>query len=267
VYEVITLDPIAYFHSNTREKADVPRQGVLSEEGGFLEFLPGKNYEQALEDLEGMERVWVVFWMHDVKGWKSKVQPPRAVKKKGVFSTRSPHRPNPIGLSSVKLISVKGRTVYIEEHDLLDGTPILDIKPYLPYADSFPDAGYGWIEKTPPVSIYQVAFSSLAERELSFLEKSGEEGLKKKLQTRLCFLTETSSSNRTVHVEGDFYVMAYKTWRSFFKKEGNAISVLCVFSGYKKEEIEREELFLHREFMERFEEENRAIALSFPFSF
>ena len=257
---MITLDPVAYFRSKTKEKADVPRQGALSEEGGVLEFVSGKNYEQALEDLEGIDRVWVLFLFHDVKGWKSKVQPPRDVQKKGVFSTRSPHRPNPIGLSSVKLRSVKGRFVYIEEHDLLDGTPILDIKPYIPYADSFPGVKTGWIEETP--KSYQVTFSSLADKELAYIEEKEGGTIKKKILSRLQFLTETASSNRVTHIEGSYYVQAYKAWRSLFKKEKNEITVLCIFSG----EVQ-EELVLHREFNREFKKENEGISLSFPFSF
>lgn len=254
---MITLDPVAHFRAKAKEKADVPRQGALSRKRGFLDFVPGENYEQALEDLEGMERIWVVFWMHNVHGWKTKVQPPRAVKKKGVFATRSPHRPNPIGLSCVKLISVKGLTLCIEEHDLLDGTPILDIKPYLPYADSFPEAACGWIREDLSMT-YEVVFSSLAEKELSYI--GGE--LREKLYTRLRFLTETSSSNRLKHVEGDFYILAYKEWRAFFRKEEGAILVAFIFSGYKEEAP-----VFHREFTEKFLKENRRNSLSFPFSF
>ncbi len=82
--------------------------------------------------MKGIEKIWILFWMHEVKHWKVKVQPPRDVWKKGVFATRSPHRPNPIGLSCVTLIDVRGLDVFIKDHDLLDQTPILDIKPYVP---------------------------------------------------------------------------------------------------------------------------------------
>ena len=97
---MISLDPIAYMHTTSYEKADAPRQGSLATDHlGVIRFLPENGFEQALEDLKGMEKIWVLFWMHEVKHWKIKVQPPRDVWKKGVFATRSPHRPNPIGLS------------------------------------------------------------------------------------------------------------------------------------------------------------------------
>jgi tRNA-Thr(GGU) m(6)t(6)A37 methyltransferase TsaA len=75
------------------------------------------------------------------------VQPPRGPKgKRGVLATRSPHRPNAIGLSAVELVAVEGRTLHLRGVDLLDGTPVLDVKPYVPYADAFPGARAGWID-------------------------------------------------------------------------------------------------------------------------
>ena len=111
-----------------------------------IEFLPGNNFEQALDDIEGMERLWLIYLFHRNQGWKPKVMPPRGDKKRGLFATRSPHRPNSIGMSCVRLESREGRKLWVSEYDLLDRTPILDVKPYLPYADSFPDAKTGWLE-------------------------------------------------------------------------------------------------------------------------
>src|SRR5262249_54526032 len=81
------------------------------------------------------------------EGWRPKVLPPRSGgARRGVFSTRSPHRPNPIGLSVVKLVEVRGLVIHVRDVDLIDGTPILDLKPYVPYADAFPKARTGWLE-------------------------------------------------------------------------------------------------------------------------
>jgi tRNA-Thr(GGU) m(6)t(6)A37 methyltransferase TsaA len=87
----------------------------------------------------------VVFWCHLARGWKSKVTPPRDVAKRGLFATRAPNRPNPIGLSCVRLVRIEKRTLHIADHDLLDGTPVLDLKPYLPYSDAVPDAAIGYV--------------------------------------------------------------------------------------------------------------------------
>jgi tRNA (adenine37-N6)-methyltransferase len=106
---------------------------------------------EALDDLEGIERIWVIAHLHLNTGWNAKVLPPRGPRqKRGLFATRSPHRPNSIGLSAVRLVGVDGFTLHVEEIDLIDGTPILDVKPYVPYADAFPDARAGWIEQIPP---------------------------------------------------------------------------------------------------------------------
>ena len=79
--------------------------------------------------------------------WRPKVLPPRSAgRRRGVFSTRSPHRPNPIGLSVVRLDEVRGLTLHVRDVDMIDGTPVLDLKPYVPYADAFPDARTGWLE-------------------------------------------------------------------------------------------------------------------------
>lgn len=103
--------------------------------------------EQVVHDLHGFERIWLIFAFHLSEGWKSMVKPPRGGPKRGVLATRSPHRPNSIGLSAVELIKVEGRTLHLRGVDLLDGTPVLDIKPYVPYADAFPGAKAGWIDE------------------------------------------------------------------------------------------------------------------------
>jgi|ERR1035438_1040753 tRNA-Thr(GGU) m(6)t(6)A37 methyltransferase TsaA len=103
--------------------------------------------ETVLRDLAGFERVWLIFAFHQSEGWTPLVQPPRGPRgKRGVLATRSPHRPNAIGLSAVELLSIEGRTLRLRGVDLLDGTPVLDLKPYVPYADAFPGARAGWID-------------------------------------------------------------------------------------------------------------------------
>ena len=91
---------IGCFYSRQTEKYMAPRQAELSEvEEGLIVLNSGHNFEQALEDLKGFERIWIIYWLHRNHGWKPKVKTPRNGKKRSVFATRSPHRPNPIGLS------------------------------------------------------------------------------------------------------------------------------------------------------------------------
>jgi tRNA-Thr(GGU) m(6)t(6)A37 methyltransferase TsaA len=146
--------PIGYVRSPYKERFGTPRQPTVTEQtladaavDATIELLPGHNFEQALKDLDGFERIWVIAWMHLNESWKPTVIPPRGPKvRRGLFATRSPHRPNPIAISALKLTRVEGLTLHVNGIDLLDGTPVLDIKPYVPYADAFPDAREGWLE-------------------------------------------------------------------------------------------------------------------------
>jgi len=153
----ITMKPIGVVYSGYKERFATPRQPSLdAPQAATIELNKGFNFEQAVADLDGFSHIWVLYWMHMNQGWNPTVVPPRGPKqRRGLFATRAPHRPNSIGLSAVRLISVKGRTLHIEGHDMLDGTPVLDIKPYLPYADAIPDANPGWtslIDVKPPVA-------------------------------------------------------------------------------------------------------------------
>ncbi len=110
---------------------------------GTLEIVP--EWEEALADLDGYSHIWVFFWLDRSVPPMPKVLPYRDTVERGLFSTRAPSRPNPIGLSCVRLISVQGRFVHVAGLDILDGTPLLEIKPYIPDYDAFPYASRGWL--------------------------------------------------------------------------------------------------------------------------
>lgn len=143
---------IAKIHTDFPEKFGIPRQSGLSETEGKIIFEPEFRNPQAVMGLEGFSHIWLLWEFQDVeqKGFTATVFPPRLGGKKrmGVFATRSPHRPNSIGLSSVRLKSIefteKGPVLTVIGADLRDQTPIYDIKPYLPYTDSHPDALSGF---------------------------------------------------------------------------------------------------------------------------
>jgi len=158
---MLTLEPIGVVRSPYRAKYDAPRQPLTDERAheATIELLPDRNFEQALVDLEGFDRIWVIAWFDQAGGWKPKVLTPRDRTKRGVFATRSPHRPNPIALTCCEVVSVHARSIVVRGIDLLDGTPVLDIKPYLPYADAFPDARAGWVDAVSAPS-YQVVLES-----------------------------------------------------------------------------------------------------------
>ena len=145
-----TLRPVGFIRSPYAERIDAPHQPTVQPTEGpgeaFLDLEPWIP-EAALRDLEGFERIWLIFLFHRSEGWVPAVRPPRGPRvKRGVFATRSPHRPNPIGLSAVELAGIQDRTLRLRGVDLLDGTPVLDLKPYVPYADAFPASAAGWID-------------------------------------------------------------------------------------------------------------------------
>jgi len=142
------MQPIGIVHSPYKERFATPRQPTQhAGVSGRIELYSGRNLDQAIQDLESFSHIWVIYWMHLNQGWNPTVLPPRGPKvRRGVLATRAPHRPNPIGLSVVKLISVKKRELVIEGLDMLDGTPVLDIKPYIPYADAIHGASHGWLQ-------------------------------------------------------------------------------------------------------------------------
>jgi tRNA-Thr(GGU) m(6)t(6)A37 methyltransferase TsaA len=103
-------------------------------------------YERALDDIEGFERLWLIYWMDRVGPFRLKVIPYRDDREHGVFATRSPSRPNPIGMSVVRLLRREGSTLVVADIDMLDGTPLLDIKPYVPEFDAYPVSRAGWFD-------------------------------------------------------------------------------------------------------------------------
>lgn len=153
----IAMEPIGIVHSPYQAKYDAPRQPGVDDRHheATIELFANCNYEQALEDLSGFDRIWILAWFDQAHHWKPKVLVPRGRVKRGVFSTRSPHRPNPIALTCCELISIDGRSLRVRGIDLLDNTPVLDIKPYVPYADAFPDSRAGWLEELS-TETYQV---------------------------------------------------------------------------------------------------------------
>lgn len=157
-----------------KEKFGIPRQsGLVTNAQGILKLKADPFYKNALREMDQFSHIWIifVFHQHDAKNWKPSIRPPRlgGAKKVGVFASRSPHRPNPIGLSVVKLNRIDfeaegGIELHLSGVDLLDGTPVIDIKPYLPYADSLPDASSGWADA--PIERNEVIFSETADKKI-----------------------------------------------------------------------------------------------------
>ena len=146
------LTPIAHIRSDFSEKFGIPRQsGLVEELSATVVFEPEYRDISALQGLDGFSHLWLIWEFSKVRGWSPTVRPPRlgGNRRMGVFATRSPFRPNPLGLSCVRLREIRrdralGPVLTVGGADLLDGTPIYDVKPYLPYADCRPDAVGGF---------------------------------------------------------------------------------------------------------------------------
>lgn len=169
-----SLRVIGHLRSCLREKFAAPRQPLLAPGTTAsltlkAEFLP----EHSLAGLEGFSHVWLFSYFHlnTNKKFLPKVRPPRlkgaAI---GLFASRTPHRPSALGLSLARLVRVEGATLHLTGVDLVDGTPILDVKPYIPEWDSVPDASAGWV-KDAPFPTLKVAFSAQARVDIAAAEK------------------------------------------------------------------------------------------------
>jgi tRNA-Thr(GGU) m(6)t(6)A37 methyltransferase TsaA len=129
-----------------KEPAGTPIQPVYAgETEGIVEVFP--EYADGLRDLDGFERIWLLYWLDRAPAPRLRVTPFRDHVERGLFATRAPCRPNPIGLSCVRLLRVSGNQLTVGGLDILDGTPVLDIKPYVPQFDAFPQSRAGWLER------------------------------------------------------------------------------------------------------------------------
>ena len=141
----IRIRVVGTIHTPFKEPSGTP---IQTEYGKGIEgrILVNDVFVPALDDIEGFERLWLIYWMDRVGPYKAKVIPYRDKKKRGLFATRSPSRPNPIGISAVRLIRREGSVLYVADLDILDGTQILDIKPYIPEFDSYTESRAGWFD-------------------------------------------------------------------------------------------------------------------------
>lgn len=178
-HQQINLTPIGVVHSPYKEKFAIPRQpGLVSAANGSIVLSGLANNRDLVRDLEQFSHLWLIFIFHGTqdKGWQPLVRPPRlgGNKKTGVFATRSTFRPNPIGMSVVKLENIEQNNneviLHISGLDLLDQTPVIDIKPYIPYSDSILDATAGFAQH-PPKNMLTISFSKNADISINNLKK------------------------------------------------------------------------------------------------
>jgi tRNA-Thr(GGU) m(6)t(6)A37 methyltransferase TsaA len=260
MFETLTLRPIGVVHTPFPDRVSAPRQTYAAQDTlGTIVLESGRHFEDALSDLDGWEYLWVVYWFHLNDHWRPKVLPPRSKIRRGVFATRSPHRPCPIGLSVVRLERILGLTIHVRGVDMVDGSPVLDLKPYVAAADSVPDARAGWLTTPDPIAPFDVVWSDLAREQALWLETVHGVLLTTPVERALGLGAEPHAYRR-IRRKGGALVLAVKDWRVGFEAEGRRIVVLSIATGYRERQLVEgskdvgveETLRVHRAFVTRF---------------
>jgi tRNA-Thr(GGU) m(6)t(6)A37 methyltransferase TsaA len=220
---------------------EAPRQGVFADNSGYIKLSERNNFEQALEDLCGFDRIWVIYVLHLNKNWKPKVAPPVTGKKKkiGVFATRSPHRPNPIAISCVELIKIEGLKLFIRNFDMLNMTPVLDIKPYIPVSDSFPDSSTGWLPALCERVIWRIQERERIKSKLEWIyDKTGLD-IVNFCRVQLSDNPFDSEKKRVIKFKDGGYSLGYRTWTIYYAadKEKRVIYLIDVKSNYSEDDL------------------------------
>lgn len=254
-----TFEAIGVVRSPFKERIDAPRQATTAEGRdvtGAIELFEGRRFEDALDGLDAFTHLWVLFVFDRNLGqgaYSPKVLPPRSERKVGVFATRSPHRPNPIGMSVVELVGIEGLVLRVRGLDILDGSPVLDVKPYVAYADAIPDASEGWLVKDPSPP-WSIVWTPLARTQVEWVEAQGT-SLRREIETRLA-LGPQPHAYRRIKVENGQARLAWKDWRIFFRVvEGDerTIAIERVQTGYRPSQLASEKTpAIHRSFAETF---------------
>ena len=142
----LELNPIGVIHSPFKQATGTPIQASMAQGAtGTVEVLPA--FAEGLKDLDGFDRIWLLYWFDRAAVPKLVVTPYLDPQPHGVFATRAPARPNPIGMSAVRLLQIDGCQLHVADVDILDGTPLLDIKPYAPRFDHLPAERTGWLQR------------------------------------------------------------------------------------------------------------------------
>lgn len=245
LHSELTVQPIGYLRTVKRVLFDAPHQpDENAEELNVLELLPDRGFEQAVSDLAGFDRVWLVWWFHRHANWRPMVLPPRGPQqRRGVFATRSPHRPNPLGITAVQLRRIDGLRLELGPCDLVDGTPVLDIKPYLAPYDSFPEASTGWLEPVfakhdePPR--YTVSLAPLAQEQAAWLRETWRVDFLPRM-TSLLMRDPSPHRTRRITRRGEHeFVIGCGAWRAVFRVNELAVEVSSFEPAYPERLLHR----------------------------
>ena len=229
---MLQLDEIGVLYSDAVYTQQAPRQGIFTNQSGVVKLKEKCNFEQALSGLENIRRIWLLWGFHHARNWKALVSPPHAAggRKIGVFATRSPHRPNHLGISAVKLDKIEGLKLFVSGVDLLSGTPVYDIKPYVPEADAFSDSSVAWKEQCQEKQLF---IHIEAQQQIDRIKNCGGPDLKEVAHVQLITRDINAKTQRLTAISGsDEQVLAFRTWRVRFRQNENTVEILEIFSGY-----------------------------------
>ncbi len=242
----LSCRPIGVIRTEMRAKFDAPHQPeLLARRRSVIELLPDEDFELALSDLAGFERVWLIWWFNRNSNWRPMVRTPRGkTHRRGVFATRSPHRPNPIGITSVPLLEIRGRELIVGSNDLLDNTPILDIKPYISEVDSFPDQRNGWLAELDEMEQsredFHVLLSSIAREQHTWLFTQWGIDFMSRVTTILAKSPYPSRRHRITRPKDGISRLSCGVWRVFFSIRGAEVVIERLASGFPLELLQRE---------------------------
>lgn len=244
--EAFTLHPIGHIRTGIKGVGNPQKFHALHQpderdasQRNVIELLPDPRYRVALSDLEGFSRIWVLWRFHKTHGWRPKVLPPRGPnQRRGVFATRSPNRPNPIAMTPVQLIGIDAHRLIIGPCDALDGTPVFDIKPYLPTYDAFPDAKAGWFDaheaalQAPPQ--FTVEFSSEAAAQADWLAAEWAVDFRPRLRELLARDPSPHRTRRIKRLSNGESRIECGAWRVRFRVDATLVTVLALEPGYSE---------------------------------
>lgn len=234
------LEPIGVLRSARRYRFEAPRQAVFADDAeAVIELAPGRGFEDAVRDLASVERIWVVFCFHLNANWRPLVTPPVAPpgRKIGVFATRSPHRPNRIGISAVELRRVDRLRLELGPVDILDNTPVLDIKPYIPAADAFPNSRVGWLEEAAALR-WDLEFGDVFCEQAEFIRRRTGLDLENFANVQLRIAPFDDSRKRLTALPGGRWRIGCRTWQLEFSAEGERrLRLHRIHSHYTADEL------------------------------
>ncbi len=229
------IRPIATVRSGLQSKFDAPSQpNPNSDAVNRIVLIDDPRLHTALQDLDGFSHIWLISWFHLNNNWKPRVLPPRGpATRRGLFSTRSPHRPNPIGLTSATLIAVEHDSLLVGPLDLVDGTPILDIKPYIAHYDSHAESVAGWVDQIVSSSIprYEINLADCTAA-IQWLKSNGGAGMIERAMEILASDPMPHRTRRIYRMPDGRLRLACGSWRFYYTVEGDRVTLNEIGTAY-----------------------------------